>query len=462
VQIRASRTRHTPTRQQSFVPLKTSELQKKRNPIGWRLGMKLKDGSIKNHSAFLSLSFFLFVACGDLEESTKKLKGEEQAASQQAGPDKNQTTVGADSPSGSSGGSGMCLTNCDNGVWKNLMFEELTIQNPTIAEGCQSEISAAFPRPPNLEILAVVSCSGLSRLYRWSVNNLGVLVDTPNQIGQCLLGQKLNQIRRSVGSNGALTLWNCFDTNNYSNRFSYTARVEDLAGNQLYARNIFSSYYRSEVEIAYAKDVDLWAVAFKGVIHRLNKSGVLSGSTTWSNASEPRNLVVRDGVFQVMEGDHYYSAKYCSRVTFGGTLLCKSNSVGNRFDSSQPVEGSRYLLMQDGEEISAGSDTPADCSVTGEALTITRHSENHAILRALAINATPYIAMLAVSDDKLIFDLLQTSPSMQHLTSLPLEDSGKWLKENIALFQMGERVYATLASVNGVRVVSIPKPGATK
>lgn len=415
---------------------------------------------MKQIHSFLSAVLFLLSGCGELENATDDVAGRESTVV--SSPDGLKTRETAGEKVSNDNKNGMCLTNCDNGIWKSLMLEELPIQKLPIAEGCSLVHSAAFPRDPKIEILSVVACSGLSRLYLWSVNNLGAIVDLPFQIAQCSLGQSIKQLRRAAGTNGVLTLWNCAENGSSSYLNYYNVRVESPDGTQLYSRLLTSFWNRMEVEVAYAKDADLWAVAFKGNVYRLNKSGVLSGSTTWNNAYEPKNLTVRDGVFQIMEGESSSGAKYCSRVTFGGTLLCKTNSMGYRFDSSQPIEGSRYLLMQDGDEVSIASDSPSDCSMTGEALTITRHSESHSILRAMAVAGTPYIASLAESEGKLLFNLIQTSPAMEHLSSIPVEDANKWLKENLSLFQMGERVYATLVSQSGVRVVSIPKPGGAK
>jgi|GEM_PF-1929532 len=409
---------------------------------------------------FTAVIVMLLSGCGDIDGAAKTVSGYGENASSQPDLPSKEKTDGK----GHSNGRGLptCLTNCDNGAWKSLMFDEMPLQNLTIVDGCNLAFSAAFPRSPKIEILSVVNCSGLGRLYRWSVNNVGSMVDSPVQIGQCAVGQKLNQLRRSAGSAGILTLWACFDSSAYSNRYSYFVQLEDLAGKQIYSRFIFGSYYKSEVEIAFAKEVDLWAVAFKGNVFRVNRNGILSGNTTWSGALDPRHLSVREGVFQIMEGDTSRSAHYCSRITFGGTLLCRSNNIGNRFDSAQPIEGSRYLLMQDGDEISAGLDSASGCSVSGEALMITRHNENHSLLRAIAIDGTPYVAALAVSEGKLVFDLIQTSPEMQHLTTLPLENASEWTDDNFALFQMGERVYATLVSTSGLRIVSLAKPEVTR
>jgi hypothetical protein len=410
---------------------------------------------MKQIQSFLSAVLVFISGCGDLEMGADDIAGGESKVV--SSPDGLKTRETAGESESNDNKNGMCLTNCDNGVWKNLMLEELPIQKLPIAEGCSLVHSAAFPRDPKIEILSVVACSGLSRLYLWSVNNLGAIVDLPVQISQCPLGQSIKQLRRAVGTNGVLTLWSCAEGSSYSSPNNYNVRVESLDGTQLYSRLLTNFWSRMEVEVVYAKEADLWAVAFKGKLFRLNRSGLLSGSTTWSADREPMNLTVRNGVFQIMEGRNS-----CSRVTLGGTLLCQSISMGDRFDSSQPVEGSRYLLMQDGYEVSMSSDSPSTCSATGEALTITRHAESHSILRAMAIAGTPYIASLAESDGKLLFNLIQTSPAMQHLSSIPVEDANKWLRENLSLFQMGERVYATLVSQSGVRVVSIPKPGVAK
>lgn len=405
------------------------------------------------------LSIFLLCSCGDLTDAdTKSAAGEAiPATATEAKPDVPQV-AGTDGNSNPS-----CLTNCDNGVWKSIIAESLSLADAIKFEGCSVSRSAAFARAPNIEILSVVNCSGLESLYLWSVNNLGSVVSQPQKIDSCLLGEDMLQIRRSVGKNGVLTAWMCTESQYPYNRGSGAfVRTEDLSGVQLSRTRVSGS--GGEMQVAYNPDVDLWGVGFTGSLVRISKSGVVSGSTSWSTYSNTsiQGMSVRDGVFQIMEGSSANSATYCSRVTSGGTMLCKANEIDRDADSVAPIAGSRYLLLQSDDKLSLGSDSKSSCQLTGTAQTFARHKEFQRLLRALQVEGTPYVAALADVSGKLMLNLIQISPAMEHLTSIPIADSGEWSSSYLNLFVVGERIYISFQGQNALKVMTIPKPEVSK
>jgi hypothetical protein len=405
------------------------------------------------------LSIVLLCSCGDLADAEKKSAAVDaaQTVANTPKPDVPQV-AGTDGNSNPS-----CLTNCDNGIWKSVIAESLPLADAMNIEGCFVSRSAAFARTPNIEILSVVNCSGLESLYLWSVNNLGSVVTQPQKIDSCHLGEDMLQLRRSVGKNGVLTAWMCSDSQYYYNRSSGAfVRTEDLSGVQLSRTRVSGS--GSGMQVAYNPDVDLWGVGFTGSLVRISRSGVVSGSTSWNTYSNTsiQGMSVRDGVFQIMEGSSANSATYCSRVTSGGAMLCKANEIDRYANSVAPIAGSRYILLQSGDKLSIGSDSASSCQLTGTAQTFARHREFQPVLRALQVEGTPYVAALADVSGKLMLNLIQISPSMEHLTSIPIADSNEWFSTHLNLFVMGERVYITFHGQNGLKVMTIPNPEVSK
>lgn len=403
------------------------------------------------------LSIFLLCSCGDLVDAEKK-----SAAVDAPPPVANAPKADTPQGTGTDGNANpSCLTNCDNGVWKSVIAESLPLADAMTIEGCFVSRAAAFARTPNIEILSVVNCSGLESLYLWSANNLGSVVSQPKKIDSCLLGEDMLQLRRSVGKNGVLTAWVC-SNDQYYNRYSYFVRTEDLSGVQLSRTRVSGS--GSGMQVAYNPDVDLWGVGFTGSLVRISKSGVVSGTTSWNTYSNTsiQGMSVRDGVFQMMEGSSANSATYCSRVTSGGAMLCKANEIDRNANSVTPIAGSRYILLQAGDKLSIGSDSASSCQLTGTAQTFARHREFQLLLRALQIEGTPYVAALADVSGKLMLNLIQISPAMEHLTSIPIADSNEWSSTYLNLFVMGERVYITFQGQNSLKVMTIPKPEVSK
>jgi hypothetical protein len=405
------------------------------------------------------LSVMFFSSCGDLLDEEKMSAGEE--------PIQGSGTITSSSPEGvtGAGSSGKaapsCLTDCDNGIWSSLIAESLPLADAINIEGCLVSRSAAFARSPNIEILSVLNCSGLESLYLWTVNNLGAVAAEPQKIDSCLLGEDMLQLRRSVGKNGVLTAWVC-SKQQYYDRYSYFVRTEQLSGAQISRTRV--SGIGSGMQVAYNAEVDLWGVGFTGLMFRFSKSGLLSGSTSWSTYSNTsiQGFSVRDGVFQIMEGSSANSATYCSRVTAGGGMLCKANEIDRSAHSVAPISGSRFLLIQSGDMLSLGSDSPSSCQLTGTAQTFARHREYQRLLRALLVEGTPYVAALADVSGKLMLNLIQTSPAMVHLTSIPLADANEWFSTHLNLFVVGELIYVTFQGQNGLKVMTIPKPEVSK
>jgi hypothetical protein len=143
-------------------------------------------------------------------------------------------------------------------------------------------------------------------------------------------------------------------------------------------------------------------------------------------------------------------------------MLCKANEIDRYANSVAPIAGSRYILLQSGDKLSIGSDSASSCQLTGTAQTFARHREFQPVLRALQVEGTPYVAALADVSGKLMLNLIQISPSMEHLTSIPIADSNEWFSTHLNLFVMGERVYITFHGQNGLKVMTIPNPEVSK
>jgi len=80
----------------------------------------------------------------------------------------------------------------------------------------------------------------------------------------------------------------------------------------------------------------------------------------------------------------------------------------------------------------------------------------------LQIEGTPYVAALADVNGKLMLNLIQISPAMEHLTSIPLADSNQWSSSLLNLFVVGERIYISFQGQNDLNIMTIPKPGVSK
>lgn len=403
------------------------------------------------------LSVALICSCGDLGDGEKKsaVVDEAKDAPTLPSPDVGQIDGTGENNNPS------CLTACDNGIWKSVIAESLPLADAMKIEGCYVSRSAAFARSPNIEILSVVNCSGLESLYLWSVNNLGSVVTQPQKIDSCSLGDDMLQMRRSVGKSGILTAWICAnDRSYYAN--SFFVRTEDLSGVQFSRARVFGN--GSSMQVAYNPDADLWGIGFTGSMFRISKTGLTSASTSWSTYSNTtiQDMSVRDGVFQIMEGSSANSAQYCSRVTVGGAMLCKANEIERYANSVAAIAGSRYLLLQTDDKLSLGSDSASSCQLTGTAQTFARHRESQRLLRALQIEGTPYVAALADVNGKLMLNLIQISPAMEHLTSIPLADSNQWSSSLLNLFVVGERIYISFQGQNDLNIMTIPKPGVSK
>jgi len=404
-----------------------------------------------------ALSVALICSCGDLGDGEKKSAAADAAKDVPTLPTPD---VGQIDGTGENNNPS-CLTACDNGIWKSVIAESLPLADAMKIEGCYVSRSAAFARSPNIEILSVVNCSGLESLYLWSVNNLGSVVTQPQKIDSCSLGDDMLQMRRSVGKSGILTAWICANNRSYYSN-SYFVRTEDLSGVQLSRARVSGN--GSSMQVAYNPDADLWGIGFTGSMFRISKTGLTSASTSWSTYSNTtiQDMSVRDGVFQIMEGSSSNSAQYCSRVTVGGAMLCKANEIERYANSVAPIAGSRYLLLQSEDRLSLGSDSASSCQLTGTAQTFARHRESQRLLRALQIEGTPYVAALADVNGKLMLNLIQISPAMEHLTSIPLADSNQWSSSLLNLFVVGERIYISFQGQNDLNIMTIPKPGVSK
>lgn len=358
-----------------------------------------------------------------------------------------------------------CLTDCDNGIWKNLTATPVDTPDPMQIEGCTQTGASAFVRDNQMEILSIVDCSGLESLYLWSMSATGEVTRTPKKIASCPLDQTLSRLRRAAGKNGVLTSWSCTG-NSYYSPTSYFVRVEDPTGALLYTKPLGSVSYSSseKMQVAYNEKADVWGVAFSGLLYRFTSSGLLSGTTTWSTNSwtSIQSMVVRDGVFQIMEGYSFDSAKQCSRVTSGGALLCKSTSVAENVDSAVPISGSRHILIQSGEKMSIASDSEGSCSIDGVAQTLVRHSESRRILNAAMIPGTPYVAVLGKKSEQLVFDVLQLTPAMRHLTSIPLANQGEWSNTSLNMFEVGGHIIVSYGGSTSLRMVSIQLPESVR
>lgn len=402
----------------------------------------------------LFVTISILSGCGDLKQLAEDAKTQANKEPQVkidgvAGDKSNSTGADNNKPVPS------CLSNCDVGSWNKLVPEELTIQMPALFAGCTISLNTAFPRDPKIEILSAINCSGLERLYVWSVNNLGAIVEPPRDIGQCALGFRFENLQRSVGLNAALSAWTCRS----SSTAYHFVRLESLTGTQISLQQIPSSGSRNTwLTTAYNKNFDMWGIAAAGSFHRVvPKGGVISASTSFYN-SITYNVSVRDGVFQLSQGSYPSDQNLCTRISAGGTLLCNGQSVYSTADTYTPVDGSRYVLIGDDYKMLLAQDSATTCSVSGTSQIITRHSEYHRLMRAQLVEGTPYVAALAQNSNKLILDLFQVSPSMVHLTSLPISDEGNWWASTVRMYTLGERIYVSFHGPSGLKILSIAKP----
>lgn len=358
-----------------------------------------------------------------------------------------------------------CLSDCDTGVWRSLLAEEMILPQPINIEGCSTLKSYPSVRGLTIEMLTRVDCSGLESLYLWSVNEHGELITQPVKFASCKLGGWFSDVRRVAGDDSVLTVWACKESSGYySSSKYYSVRTEDASGVALNTVALGAvDRAGSGVQVAYDPSTAIWGVAFTGKLYRFKSTGLLSGTTTWSASgysSYLKQLSVRDGVFQVMEGYSSYAySNFCTRVTAGGTLLCENSRVYENSDSATAVVGSRHVLIQDGNEIKIGSDSQGNCALTGTARTFARHNDNHSLIRALQVEGTPYVASLSQVGENLFFNLLQLSPAMAHLTSLPLAGSNEWNVGTPEMFLLGERIFVTFSGSGGLRIMTLPKPG---
>lgn len=405
--------------------------------------------------ACLLIAYFL-TSCGSLEEASKKelgaLAGSEPVAGNLPG------NTGADKGAAQGESSEMCLTDCDNARWKDIVLERLTIEQPAQFASCSIDRAIATPRDPNIEVTAAVNCANLRSLYVWSINAAGSVVSTPVLQGSCPLGQSIQNLRRSLGTNAALSAWSCEDSN-----WSYgRVRVEDLSGKQLAFKSFSNSHLSTwrSLEVAYNSKSDLWGVAVTGSFWRFNSTGLLGGATTWSLSSywfNTQSLTVRDGVFQLMEGSGKSTPTQCSRVSSGGTLLCKSNTFTAATDSVVPVSGSRHILVQEDERISLGIDSENSCGSLGTGQTISRHKQHHKLIQALQITGTSYIAALTEVDSDIAVNLYQMSPSIEHASTLPVADYGDYTFSTVNMFESGSAVYVSTFGSGELKIMRLSK-----
>ena len=148
-------------------------------------------------------------------------------------------------------------------------------------EMCTQGIATAFPRTPNIISRSALYCTGLGRLFRWTVNNTGSMVDTPANVSLCPLGKIFGQLR--LGNVGFLTFWNRSDSVNSSAAYAtYTVRHEDLTISPLHTRSLSapSTSCGSKTEIEYAKDVDVCGVGFRETLFRFTGTDLPSGPKT--------------------------------------------------------------------------------------------------------------------------------------------------------------------------------------